>query len=337
MDLERRKQAFVNLGNWIKYMSEEDINEWASAAKAFNNWFTRDNVKTALQGITELLEKNSVDQWLNGYKMKEGASPKKVGVVMAGNIPMVGFHDLLVVLMSGNILYAKLSSQDEPLMKKLGEVLLEVEPGFKPFLHFAERLNNMDAVIATGSDNTAKYFNYYFANIPHIIRQNRTSVGVLTGEEDQEELALLGKDIIQYFGLGCRNISKIYVPENYSFDKFFQSIEYLKTVVDHHKFLNNYEYNKSILLINKVPHFDNGFLLLQESKSLFSPISVLHYEIYKDKKAVKEELDLMKEKIQVIASSKEWLPGSIQFGLTQKPQVWDYADGVDTMKFLLGI
>jgi hypothetical protein len=337
MDLQRRKQAFINLGNWIKYMSEEDINEWASAAKAFNNWFTRDNVKVALEGITALLEKNSLDRWLSGYKIKEEVSPKKVGVVMAGNIPMVGFHDLLVVLMSGNILHAKLSSQDEPLMRKIGEVLLEVEPEFKPFLNFADRLNYMDAVIATGSDNSAKYFNYYFANIPHIIRQNRTSAGVLTGEENEAELGLLGKDILQYFGLGCRNISKIFVPENYSFDKFFQSIEYLKIVVDHHKYLNNYEYNKSILLINKVPHLDNGFLLLQESKSLFSSISVLHYEIYSDKKALKEELGLLKEKIQVIASSKEWLPGSINFGLTQKPQVWDYADGVDTMEFLLNI
>jgi hypothetical protein len=336
MDLERRKQAFVNLGNWIKYMSEEDINEWGYTAKAFNNWFTRDNVKVALQGISALLGKDSLDKWLAGYNIKT-TTPKKVGVVMAGNIPMVGFHDLLVVLMSGNILYAKLSSQDEPLMKKLGEVLLEIEPEFKPFLNFADRLNHMDAVIATGSDNTSKYFKFYFASIPHIIRQNRSSVGVLTGEEREEELALLGKDILQYFGLGCRNISKIYIPGNYSFDKFFKSIEYLRPVIDHHKFINNYEYNKSIFLINKVPHLDNGFILLQENKSLFSPISVLHYEIYSDQKELQADLEGMKEKIQVIASSKEWLPGSVKFGLTQSPDVWDYADGVDTMKFLLNI
>jgi hypothetical protein len=335
MDLERRKQAFINLGNWIKYMSEEDVSEWANLAKSFNNWFTRDNVKLALEGIVQLLNKDNLAKWLSNYDFRSIPS-KKVGVVMAGNIPMVGFHDMMVVLMSGHSLYAKLSSQDE-LMRKLGEVLLEIEPEFKPQLNFADKLNNMDAVIATGSDNTAKYFKQYFAHIPHIIRQNRNSVGVLTGQESEEELGQLGKDILQYFGLGCRNISKIYVPQNYSFDKFFQSIEYLRPVIDHHKFINNYDYNKSIFLINKVPHFDNGFLLLQENKSLCSPISVLHYEFYENENHLLGDLEKMKEKIQVIASSKDLLLGSVKFGFTQKPDVWDYADGVDTMKFLLGI
>jgi hypothetical protein len=336
MDLERRKHAFINLGNWIKCMSEEDITEWATQAKGFNNWFTRDNVQAALQGITELLEENALEKWLSQYDFVR-RTPKKVGVVMAGNIPMVGFHDFMTILLSGNILHAKLSSQDEPLMKKLGEVLLEIEPDFRPFLHFVDKLNNMDAVIATGTDNTAKHFKYYFANIPNVIRQNRTSVGVLTGKESKEELALLGKDILQYFGLGCRNISKIYVPKDYSFDKFFLSIEHLRPVIDHNKYINNYDYNKSIFLINKNLHFDNGFLLLQENKSLFSPISVLHYEFYSNKKELLENLNLVKEKIQVIASSMELLPGSIKFGDTQKPKVWDYADGVDTMNFLLNI
>jgi hypothetical protein len=336
MDLERRKQALVNLGNWIKYMSEEDINEWAIMAKGFNNWFTRDNVKVALEGIAEILDKDAMEKWICRYSISERA-PKKVGVVMAGNIPMVGFHDMMVVLMSGHILYAKLSSQDTPLMKKLAEVLLEIEPEFKSKLIFADKLNNMDAVIATGSDNTAKYFHYYFASIPHIIRQNRTSIGVLTGEETEEQLALLGKDILQYFGLGCRSISKIYVPAGYDFGKFYRAIDYLRPVIDHHKFINNYDYNKSIFLINKIPHLDNGFLLLRENNSLFSPISVLHYESYSDKKELRRDLENLKEKIQVIASSDLSIPGSVKFGSTQKPAIGDYADGVDTMKFLLDI
>ncbi len=333
MTLENRIEAFVELGRKIKNLTPEDHQEWARMAQSRNPWFDEENVSSALHGITQMLEEQYLREWLYPYHLKQ-VTTKKVGVVMAGNIPMVGFHDFLSVLMSGHYLLAKLSSDDQPLMRRLADMLVGIEPAFANQFEFVEMLKEADAIIATGSDNTARYFEYYFASRPHIIRKNRTSIGVLTGHEEADDLKALGEDFFRYYGLGCRNVSKVFVPEGYKFDKFFEANEFRTKVLDHHKYQNNYDYNKSILLVNREHHFDNGFMLVQKSENLVSPISVLFYETFSSLTDLREKLGAIKEKTQVIVSAHGWLEGSIPFGEAQCPMVWDYADGVDTMEFL---
>ena len=253
---------------------------------------------------------------------------------MAGNIPLVGFHDLLSVLISGHHALVKTSSDDPHLVKFVVDVLLQIEPRFADKITFADLLKQAEAIIATGSDNTSRYFEYYFASRPHIIRKNRSSVAILTGFENKEELHQLGQDIFQYYGLGCRNISKFFVPEGYRFDTFYEAIEDYKTVLDHHRYQNNYDYNKSILLVNRVPHFDNGFLLLTENKQTVSPISVIHYETFLGLPDLYQKMAEAEAKTQCIVSSMGWYPKSFPYGQAQCPMVWDYADGVDTLAFL---
>jgi hypothetical protein len=336
MNLERRIQAFSKLGNWIKNIHPDTFNAWAREAGAVNNWFTSENVRTALDGLATMLNDEKLKEWVSSYKFRE-VEARKVGVVMAGNIPLVGFHDMLCVLMSGHTMHAKLSSQDSVLMKNIAKVLTDIEPGFSEQILFADRLNNVDAVIATGSNNSARYFKFYFGKVPNIIRQNRSSAAILTGQESQEQLGLLGRDVLQYFGLGCRNVSKLYVPEGYTFDYFFQSIEYMKTLLQHHKYLNNYDYNKSIFLINKVEHFDNGFLMLRESENMFSPISVLHFERYSGIGDLQARLAKWNDQVQILIGNHDIIPEAVPFGEAQCPTVMDYADGVDTMEFLLNL
>ncbi|PKV66347.1 acyl-CoA reductase [Pontibacter ramchanderi] len=333
MTLENRIEAFVKLGKQLQDMTPEDRQALAFVAKAKNPWFDEANVSAALQGIITLLDEQYLREWLYPYHLKQ-VTPKKVGVVMAGNIPMVGFHDFLSVLLSGHFLLAKLSSDDDVLMRRLASMLVAIEPAFANQFEFVDMLKEADAIIATGSDNTARYFEYYFAKRPHIIRKNRTSIGVLTGHEEEEDLRALGNDIFQYYGLGCRNVSKVYVPEGYTFDELFEANAQHHNILDHHKYQNNYDYNKSILLVNRVPHFDNGFLLVQESEQLVSPISVLFYETFTSLPDLRHKLAAVKDKTQCVVSAHGWLEGSIAFGEAQCPMPWDYADGVDTMAFL---
>jgi hypothetical protein len=262
---------------------------------------------------------------------------KKIGIAMAGNIPLVGFHDLMCVLLSGHQLVAKLSSSDSVLMKFVRDSIISIDSSFADKLLFEERLNGVDAVIATGSDNTSRYFEYYFRNIPHIIRKNRTSCAVIVGEESPEEYSMLGKDIFCYFGLGCRNVSKIFVPENFDFPVMLKSLESFQPIVNHHKYANNYDYQKSILLINQTHHYDNGFLLLTENENLVSPISTVYYQFYKDQNDLSLKLQSMADKIQCIVSAQGWYKQSVPFGEAQFPLVSDYADGVDTMAFLQNV
>jgi len=335
----QRINAFIKLGQYIaNALHEEEIEEWIADANSKNNWFTPQNVKTSLLAISdEYLNENSLTGWTNKYA--EPANVKKVGVVMAGNIPAVGFHDALCVLISGHILLAKPASDDQILIRYLLQKLVEIEPDFAEYIQFVERLNDADAYVATGSDNTARYFHYYFSKKPHIIRKNRTSVAVLGGEESVEELTALGQDIFQYYGLGCRNVSKLFVPAGYDFTKFYESIESFSSLgLNHHKYFNNYEYNKSILLVNRVLHFDNGFLILTESKALVSAISVVHFEYYNSIEEVKPILQEVEEKIQCIVAKPELgIENTIEFGLAQKPSISDYADSVDTMMFLASL
>ena len=331
----QRINAFINLGKFLTDpLNAEYLEELATSAYRKNNWFTPENTIESLNAIGQkFLSKVNLTSWAEQYS--EPGQSKKVGVIMAGNIPAVGFHDALCVLVSGHTLLAKTSSDDPILIPTLLQKLIEIEPEFSQHIFFVERLNDSDAYIATGSDNTARYFHYYFSKKPNIIRKNRTSLAVLTGDESEEELHALGKDILQYYGLGCRNVSKLFVPKGYDFTKFFESIQsFDKTYLNHHKYFNNYEYNKSILLVNRVLHYDNGFLMLTESPASVSPISVVHYETYATIEDVGKYLSKNSEKIQCVVSSASAIKDSVHFGKTQQPELSDYADSVDTMAFL---
>jgi len=336
MTLQRRIEAFAQLGNKITRLSADELNVLTGNVRNENPWFTPESTLMALQGISKFLTKEILQNWTGKYLLSN-SSGKKIGVAMAGNIPLVGFHDLLCVLLAGHQLVAKLSSQDSVLIRFVRESLIEINPSFSELIFFEERLKNLDGMIATGSDNTSRYFEYYFRNTPHIIRKNRTSCAVILGEETAEEFAELGKDIFSYFGLGCRNVSKIYVPENFDFVSMIKSWESFQPIINHNKYVNNYDYQKSILLVNQMHHYDSGFLLLTESQSLVSPISVIYYEHYIDQDDLNSKLKSHQEKIQCIVSAKGWYKKSIPFGDAQFPTVDDYADGIDTLSFLTSL
>lgn len=334
MTLGERIAAFHLLGKKIQNLTEEDLNDLAWRVENNNNWFTPEQTKAALQGLTAFLDQDKIERWLSPYEISEPPNPKEVGILMAGNIPGVGFHDMLAVLLTGNRACVKLSSSDQILIPWLVQELIKIEPEFKDFVFFEEMLKSKDAYIATGSDNSARYFDYYFGKYPSLIRKNRTSIGVLDGNETKEDYLELAKDIFQYFGLGCRNVSKIFVKEKGDLIKFLDAINELQSVANHYKYINNYDYNKSIYLVNGVTHLDNGFLLLRESKELVSPISVIYYELYKDQKFLDSRLLEISEKTQCIVSRKGWLSESLGFGQSQCPALEDYADGVNTVAFL---
>ncbi|GAB3015641.1 acyl-CoA reductase [Spirosoma pulveris] len=341
MILSERLHTFVALGDFLRSAdAQPELTEIVQQAYYKNNWFTPENSKNALSAIAnEFLTTDKLSAWVNQYDLDStigsGQHVHAVGVVMAGNIPAVGFHDLLCVLMSGHKLMAKLSSQDFALIHYLIQKLKEINPQFSDLIEEADRLNAAEAYIATGSNNTARYFEYYFAKKPHIIRKNRTSVGLLMGEETEDEFLKLGHDISDYYGLGCRNVSTILVPEAYDFTPLLRTLEpQVSIYLNNHKYQNNYDYNKSIYLINAVPHLDNGYLLLTENDALVSPISVLYFQTYKTQDDASAWLSKHANQIQVVASAQGWYPGSVPFGNTQRPGLSDYADGVDTMKFL---
>ncbi len=330
-----RFQAFASLGHELtKLKNSEELGEWGYRSQSFNSWFTPENVAHAVGAIASgMLDPDRLKAWLDRYP--EASSPAKIGVIMAGNIPAAGFHDALCVLISGHTLLAKLSSGDAFLTRKILETLTGIEPRFKPQIHFVERVNEADAYIATGSNNSARYFEYYFAKKPHIIRKNRVSVALLTGKETDEELKGLGEDMLRYYGLGCRNVAKLLVPEGYDFDRLYTNLSgFSSYCLHHHKYFNNYEYNKSIALINGVPHYDNGFLLLEANPAIVSPLSVVYYQTYRELPEALDYIRSHRDQIQCITGPA--MPGgpTVPFGQAQHPAVDDYADGVDTMAFL---
>ncbi len=337
MNLPDRVSTFVQLGILINNLSENEKIELFWRAENKNSWFTPSSCQSALNGIALMMGEDKLNIWLSRYRMIESESPKSVGLMMAGNIPAVGVHDLMTVLISGNKACIKLSSADEVLMKWIIKSLISIEPRFKDYISVEEMLKGKDAYIATGSDNSSRYFNYYFGKYPSLIRRNRTSVAVLSGNESTQELQALGKDIFQYFGLGCRNVSKIFIKSKDQLQHLLDSLEIFSGVMNHHKYLNNYDYNKSILLVNREDHLDNGFLLVRETKELISPISVLFYEIYTDLAQLQIRLEEIKDNIQCIVSNPEYYEGGVPFGGAQEPEVWDYADGLDTLLFLQGL
>ena len=333
MNLTQRITAFNKLGDKIRQVQPFELQQIIENVKNQNPWFTEENVKLALQGITKFLTQSDLEKWTSAYDLNPRES-KNVGVAMAGNIPLVGFHDFLCILMAGHHVIAKLSSQDSILLKWIADMLISIEPQFSSFITFQERMNHVDAMIATGSDNTARYFEYYFRNIPHIIRRNRSSCAIILGEESNEELKTLGLDVFTYFGLGCRNVSKIYVPEGYGLTGLLDSWAPYQNIIHHHKYCNNYDYQKSILLVNGVPFLDTGYVLLTENEALVSPISTVYYETYSDQDDLSQKLKKQKDKLQCIVSANGCYKESIPFGKAQYPEVWDYADHVNTLRFL---
>lgn len=350
MELKRRINALVNLGEFLGEIkansyqneSENEIEIILRKVKAENGWFTLENIEFALQNWSKALSEENLKQWISKYDLESfseapSENVKTIAIVMAGNVPLVGFHDFLSVLITGNKVLAKLSSNDKTLIPFLAEKLISIEPEFKNYIEFTEgRLNNFDAVIATGSNNTSRYFDYYFGKYPNIIRKNRNSVAILTGNETDEDLSLLADDIFQYFGLGCRNVSKLYVPEGYNFEKFFKAIYGWKEIIHNHKYINNYDYNKAVYLMDSFPLLDNEFLLLKEDAGFSSPIAVLFYETYTSLSDLKNTLEAHSENLQCVVS-KENVSNGVAFGKTQSPELWDYADGVDTVRFLLNL
>lgn len=352
MNLELRINAFVKLGEFLSQFSNEIIkkkdniehndlffdgfNHQLKLAETHNGWFTKENIAFAISGWANALTQKNLNTWLSPYKIKP-LTPKSVAIIMAGNIPLVGFHDFLSVLISGHNVIVKQSSNDKQLLPFLAKYLEYIEPNFKNSIHFTDqKLDHFDAVIATGSDNTARYFEYYFKNKPSIIRNNRNSVAILNGNETPEDLKNLSEDIFRYYGLGCRNVSKLFVPKNYKFDAFFESIYHWNPIVNKAKYANNYDYNKAVYLMSEFDMLENGFFMIKEDESYASPIATLFYEYYDDSNELKNKLNHNKQQIQCIVS-KGFIKNEIAFGATQKPQLWDYADNVDSIKFLLSI
>lgn len=332
-----RVQLFSGLGVLIRNLDSEEKEVLFRRASNQNSWFSPSSMESALAGLAQMLEWENLSTWLGNYVFPENPSPKKVGVMMAGNIPGVGFHDLMCVLLAGHIAVVKLSSSDSILSKWLIDQLIHLKPAMADFILIQDMLKGMDAYIATGSDNSARYFNYYFGKYPSIIRANRTSVAILSGAESDSELEALGKDVFLYFGLGCRNVSKLFVKSEAQLKHLLGVWEKFASIAQNHKYFNNYEYNKSIYLVNKDAHLDNGFLILKESRELVSPIAVLFYELYESGEDVLGTLKESATKIQVVVGDPAVIPGAVPFGQAQFPKPWDYADRVDTLHFLLSL
>ncbi|MFT4092508.1 MAG: acyl-CoA reductase [Niabella sp.] len=331
MNVSDRIDLMVQLG---QYMQQNDT-EWQQAkeqAYISNRWFLPEFIDLSIHNILKyFLRKDILEAWTARYPGigKAMAHPKLIGIVMAGNIPLVGFHDFLCVFISGNKCLIKPSSKDEILIKHLAGKLIEWAPELKDFSGFAALLKNCDAYVATGSNSTAGYFNYYFGKYPHIIRRNRTSVAILTGDETEKELKALADDVFQFFGRGCRNITKLYVPENYDFIPLIEIFKKYDYLADHHKYKNNYDYNLALHILNNKRYMSTAALLFVEDSNLFSPVSQLNYEQYTHVQAIEEKLKTSEE-VQCIVG-KRFVP----FGQAQCPSINDYADGVDVMKWLL--
>lgn len=354
LNLEKRIQAFACLGKELQLVagalrdraegsfertSSQKLFEEARDAAFHNPWFTSDNVIRALSALGGMLTEDKLKQWVGAKPALAEEKPsdtKEVAVIMAGNLPLVGFHDFLCVLMAGHRFLGKLSSQDQKLPGVVGELLIDIEPMFRERIKFSETpISGFDGVIATGSNNSARYFEHYFGQYPHIIRRNRNSVGVLEGNESLEELRNLGEDVFSFFGLGCRNVSKLLVPEGYEIGQLEEAWSEWKTLANHYKYFNNYEYFKAIHLVNRAPFVDTGFCLFRQESSLASPVSIIHYEPYSSGEWLEQYLLREESNIQcVVGRQKEKGTLRVPFGKSQKPELWDYADGVDTLDFL---
>ncbi len=326
--------ALDSLGQYIRSMPAE-LEEKVDEAYHHNRWFTHENTRKMLQALAgEMLAKEKLESWLAAYPKAPRSDGRSIGLVMAGNLPLVGFHDLLCVLASGNKAQVKLSSKDRILLPFLSSRLEAICPSLAGRIDYVNRLQNFDAVVATGSNNSARYFEYYFGRYPHVIRKNRNSVAVIRGDESEAELLALGEDVFSFFGMGCRNVSKMYLPKGYDPAHILESLEPFSEIIRHDKYRNNYDYHRSLYLLNKTPHLASDFLMLLEDENPASPMATLHYEFYENDADLAAKLALKADQIQIIVSKDEHI-GDVAPGRSQQPGLSDYADRVDTMAFLL--
>lgn len=346
MTLNEHIEAFSELGKFLEQFfndSNTKDDEFSQrlateieAAVHYNGWFTKNNVRFSLQQWQLALTEDNLSAWLKNYDINTKV-PKTIGLILAGNVPLVGFHDVLSVLVTGHNVLIKYSSNDQRLLPLLLEKLKAINSKYNEIIKTAkDQLKGFDAVIATGSNNTSRYFNYYFKNVPSIIRKNRHSVAILTGEESPEQIQLLANDIFRYYGLGCRNVSKLLVPEGYNFNTFFENIMNWSEVINDNKYANNYDYNKAVYLMSGANMLDNNFVLLKEDNGFSSPIGVLFQDSYKNLEELEEILAEEKDNLQCVVSNN-LQPQHIYFGETQHPKLWDYADNIDTVEFLLKV
>jgi len=338
MDAKRRLSSILSLKKYLEVGIEaiergevSDLDRVIEQSFYENGWFSKPEVLKSLSYWRDKLNESEVVNWLNAYRFS--GKSKKVLVITAGNIPLVGLHDVLSVLLSGHDVLVKPSSNDKVLLNHLLEVLMDVEPAWSAHIDvLSEPGSDFDAVIATGSDNTARYFERYFSKVPNILRKNRNSVAIVEQGVTDDELKLLGRDVFDYFGLGCRNVSKVFIPRGFNTDRLFESFTSYSSVIDNKKYANNYMYYRTIYMMNKVDFLENGFFILKEDESLHSPVSVLHFEYYDDLNKVKQDVMNLGEQLQCVVGA-----GFEEFGLSQKPELNTYADNVDTLQFLASI
>lgn len=343
MTLSERIDLLAELGQYLRQTPDEALEAAIRQSNVENQWFTPENVHAAITAIaTRWLEKDTLNRWAAGYPIAQHTHPEKtIGLVMAGNIPLVGFHDWLCVFVSGQRAQIKLSEKDKRLLpflvRQMGDWAFESWE-YTEFVGETEQLRDFDAVIATGSNNTARYFEQYFAKYPHLIRRNRNGVAVIDGSESMADLFALGRDIFTYFGLGCRNVSKIYVPHGYNFDILLEALHEYRDIIHHNKYKNNFDYNLTLYILNNMPYRNNGCILLREDPSFSSRIAAVHYEYYEDRDEVAGLLNEHRDEIQCVMA-KSALPGieALPFGKSQEPGLSDYADGVDVMRFLTSL
>ena len=333
MRITERIHAFVQLGKYLENVSDKLESQMKQAALK-NPWFTHRNSMQALDAWARLLSFKKLQNWLDAYSLSDCLTDKKILIVMAGNIPLVGFHDLLCVLISGHKAVIKTSRSDDVLLPALIQKLCELEPLYRNQIHYIEDVkdHSFDGVIATGSDNSAQYFEYYFKDSKRIIRKNRRSIAVLDGSETEKQLEGFSKDVFSYFGLGCRSVSTVFIPKGYDLDLLFSAFFPFKDLIYHKKYANNYDYNKAIYLMGNHKITENGFILLKEQLSLHSPVAVLYYNYYNSRDEVVEFISQHKHQLQCVISSKD-----TPFGQSQSPLISEYADGVDTLDFLQSI
>ena len=343
MNINQRIEIICGIGKFLKnYLDEKydnnkdhklvEFEKIIIKAQSINPWFTDENIKVNLTYWSEKLTKTNLKQWLNKYDLNNN-SRKNIAIIMAGNIPLVGFHDFICVFLSGHNSIIKLSNSDNCILPFLTDL---IKLPSERIVYSDSFLKDYDGVIATGSNNTSRYFDYYFKNKNSIIRKNRNSIAILDGEESDCDLKSLSNDIFTYFGLGCRNVSKLYVPRNYNFDSFFNSIFSYKELINNHKYANNYDYNKAIYLMSEYKFLDNGFFIVKEGKEMHTPISTINYEYYDNISVLREKINQQEDKIQCIVSNIEF-EGKVDFGETQNPSLNQYADNMDVMNFLLTI
>ena len=333
MNLSDRIEALVHLGCSIDHDSNEDLYKKAVAQ---NPWFTVSNIKQSIDAIkNSFLDKDKIQNWIKNYNLSDNQTDKKVGLILAGNIPLVGFHDMMSVFISGHSVIIKLSDKDKLLPTYILHLLIGMYPELQSSFTIVDRLVDYDAVIATGSDSSANIFKKYFNHVPHIIRRNRNGIGIINISDTEQELSLLRHDIFDYFGLGCRNLSKVFLEKGVSPDIIFKVIEPVRDIIHHNKYKNNYDYSYALYLMNQDKFLTNDFMILRESPDLVSRIACLHYEYYDSQPDLESKLITLRDRIQCVVSSKSILDFThFTFGQAQKPALDDYADGVDTLEFL---